>query len=284
SCPRTTMTVAFCSVSKDFQDCRHFFYMQVPPGGLWYGAPSSICQRYMDQVHYATLYDTHRRLPIYSAYIFRKSDGKRRVDTPWMYESQLVVADETGNMRPLPLSEDKPPFIEDTQAVLEDYTDAIEYKRCPLNPDIHQAEPPQKSSIYTLTNVVPLRADLFDNFWNPYLDRIRRRLNNFCLGKTFVVTGVTAAGDNIRRDNRDRIGIPKSIWLAYCCLRFDLNSPYEVRYMFPSYAGYALNSHGQNEVVEVPLKTLESFIKSNTDVDVVIFYKILADLQPKECI
>uniref|UniRef100_A0A8C6UTC1 Si:dkey-85k7.11 n=1 Tax=Neogobius melanostomus TaxID=47308 RepID=A0A8C6UTC1_9GOBI len=212
-----------CAVSKDFQDCRRFFYMQCPPGGLEGATLSSICQRYRGHVYYATLYDTGRRLPLYSAYIFQKSDGKRRADAPWMYEPQVrLTADESGDMRALPLSEHTPPFIEDSQAVLEDYTDAIEYKRCPLAPDVHQADP-------------------------PYLDAVRRRLNNFCLGNAFLVTGVVIAGDS--------------------------NSPYEVRFMFPSYAGYAPNGRNQQGVVEVTVKALEAFLKSNTDKDVVIFYK-----------
>lgn len=185
----------------------------------------------------------------------------------------MVLVDDSGNMRTLPLAEDTPPFIEDSQAVLEDYTDAIQYKRCPLNPDVHQAEPHEKSSTYTLTNVVPLIADFFDTFWNPYLDVIRRRLNNFCHGKAFIVTGVTVSGNNIKRENRDRMGIPKYIWLAYCCPHFDRNSPYEVRYMFPSYGGYALNEHNDHGVVEVQIKTLESFLKASTDTDVTVFYK-----------
>lgn len=188
---------------------------------------------------------------------------------------QLVSDDENGNMRALPLTEDTPPLIEDSQAVLEDYTDAVEYRRGPLNPDLHQSEPDDKSSTYTLTNVVPLIPNFLDTSWNPYLDIIRRRLNNFCHGKSFVVTGVTVSGAAIQRENRDRLAIPKHLWLAYCCPRFDRNSPYEVRFMFPSYGGYALNGQTDQSVVEVPLKTLESFLKSKTDIDsdLTIFYK-----------
>ncbi|GAA6227854.1 endonuclease domain-containing 1 protein [Lates japonicus] len=197
------------------------------------------------------------------------------MDTPWMYEPQLLSDDESGNMRALPLTEDSPPLIEDSQAVLEDYTDAVEYRRGPLNPDLHQAEPDDKSSTYTLTNVVPLITDVLDTSWKPYLDTIRRRLNNFCHGKSFMVTGVTLSGAIIQRDKRDRLAIPKYLWLAYCCPLFDHNSPYEVRFMFPSYGGYALNEQTGHNVVEVPLKTLESFLKSQTDTDsdMTIFYK-----------
>lgn len=188
---------------------------------------------------------------------------------------QLVSDDESGNMKALPFTGDNPPLVEDRQAVLEDYTDAVEYRRCPLNPDLHQADPDDKSSTYTLTNVVPLITDFLATSWNPYLDIIRRRLNNFCHGKSFIVTGVTVSGAIIKRDNRDRLAIPKHMWLAYCCPRFDQNSPYEVRFMFPSYGGYALNEQTDHSVLEVPLKTLESFLKSQTDIDsdMTIFYK-----------
>lgn len=193
----------------------------------------------------------------------------------FFFSLQLISEDESGNMRTLSLTDDTPPLIEDSQAVLEDYTDAVQYKRGPLNPDLHQAEPDDKSSTYTLTNVVPLITDVIDLSWNPYLDTVRRRLNNFCFGKSFIVTGVTISGNTIQRDKRDRLAIPKHLWLAYCCPQFDRNSPYEVRFMFPSYGGYALNEKTGHSVVEVPLKTLERFLKSQTDIDsdVTIFYK-----------
>lgn len=77
------------SVSKSFKDCSHFFYMQTPPAGMTGSGLRRICQKYANKVRYATLYDSSRRLPVYSAFIFKKSDGKRRVDTPWMYEPQV---------------------------------------------------------------------------------------------------------------------------------------------------------------------------------------------------
>ncbi|XP_029382817.1 endonuclease domain-containing 1 protein-like [Echeneis naucrates] len=273
--PLIAPSLVSTTVSNSFKDCSHFFYMQTPPAGIRGTSLRRICQKYADKLRYATLYDSSHRLPLYSAYIFKKSDGKRRMDTPWMYEPQLLSEDESGNMRALPLTEDTPPLIEDGQAVLGDYTDAVEYRRGLLNPDLHQAEPDDKSSTYTLTNVVPLITDFLDTSWNPYLDTIRRRLNNFCHGKSFMVSGVTLSGVKIQRDNRDRLGIPKHLWLAYCCPQFDRNSPYEVRFMFPSYGGYALNGQKGYSVVEVPLKVLESFLKSQTDIDsnMAIFYK-----------
>ncbi|KAK7909387.1 hypothetical protein WMY93_014071 [Mugilogobius chulae] len=269
----TCPAAVICSVSGDFQDCSHFFYTQTPPKGLGDGtSSSSVCQRYMDQTHFATLYDSRRRLPLYSAYLFRKSDGKRRMDTPWMYEPQLVLADDTGNMRPLPYPRTRP-LSSRTPSRSRRLHGRHRIQALPAEPRRAPGRPAAEILHLHLNQRGPAHRRPPRQRLEPYLDNIRRRLNNFCLGKAFVVVGVAAAGESIRRGNRDRIGIPKYIWLAYCCPRFDQNSPYEVRYMFPSYAGYAKNEHGQNEVVEVPLKTLEAFIKSNTEHDVVIYYK-----------
>lgn len=77
------------SVSNSFKSCSHFFYMQTPPAGIKGTSLRRVCQKYTDKLRYATLYDSSRRIPLYSAYIFKKSDGKRRMDTPWMYEPQV---------------------------------------------------------------------------------------------------------------------------------------------------------------------------------------------------
>ncbi|XP_066538267.1 endonuclease domain-containing 1 protein-like [Hoplias malabaricus] len=249
--------------------------MRTPPSGIKGGNLKRICQHYGDKPRYATLYDSSRRVALYSAYTFKKSDGQRRMDTPWMYEPQLDSEEESGNMRTLPPSDKPEPLIEESQAVLEDYVDAVEFERGPLNPDQHQAESQDKAATYTLTNVVPQITDFMEGSWAAYLDRTRRRLNNFCRGVSYVVTGVTISGLTIRRGGQDRLAIPKYIWSAYCCPRYDRNSPYEVRYMFPSYAAYGLNEIVGHSVVEVPLKALESFLKNQTgmDRDLSIFFQ-----------
>ncbi|XP_074555067.1 endonuclease domain-containing 1 protein-like isoform X2 [Halichoeres trimaculatus] len=68
----------------------HYFIttMNTPPAEIKGTSLKRICQKYADKLRYATLYDSSHHLPIYSAYIFMKSDGKKRMDTPWMYEPQ----------------------------------------------------------------------------------------------------------------------------------------------------------------------------------------------------
>ncbi|XP_026123034.1 endonuclease domain-containing 1 protein-like [Carassius auratus] len=271
----TGLRLARGTVSDSFKECSQFFYMHTAPTGVRGGNLKRICQRYGDKLRYATLYDSRRRLALYSAYTFKKSDGQRRMDTPWMYEPQLVSADESGNMRELPSSGETDQLLEESQAVLADYVDAVEYERGPLNPDQHQADNQDKAATYTLTNVVPQITDLLEGPWSVYIDMVRRRLNNFCRGPAYVVTGVTVSGVTIRRGREDRMAVPKHLWSAYCCPRFDRNSPYDVRYMFPTYAAYALNEIVGHSVTEVPLKALEAFLKSQTDMDksVSIFFK-----------
>ncbi|TRY85271.1 hypothetical protein DNTS_001907 [Danionella cerebrum] len=263
----TGLHLVTSTVSDSFKECSQFFYMHTAPSGIQGKDLKRICQRYGDKLRYATLYDSSHRLALYSAYTFKKSDGQKRMDTPWMYEPQLASADEGGNMKVLPSTGDIDQLLEESQAVLADYVDAVEFERGPLNPDQHQADNQDKAATYTLTNVVPQISEFLEGPWATYWDTVRRRLNNFCRGTAYVVTGVTLSGMSIRRGKEDRMAIPKHLWSAYCCPRFDRNAPYEVRYMFPTYAAYALNEKVGHSVTELTLKALETFLKIQTDVN-----------------
>ncbi|XP_029382818.1 endonuclease domain-containing 1 protein-like [Echeneis naucrates] len=268
---------AQAGVVTDFnheERCKDSLFMGTPPRGYLGTSFKKICQRYGDQPHYVTLYDPHKHIPIYSAYTFKKSDGEKRVDFPWMFEPQLASDKGSSNMEPFPQSSNMHMNFEDTQAVLEDYADVVQYERGQLNPDEHQADPLDKASTYTLTNVVPQIREFNMGPWAEHQDIIRKRLNNFCRGKAFVVTGVTTSGHMIRRNNLDRVAVPEYMWSAYCCTEFDQNAPYFVRYKFPVFGAYGLNDRINNHMVEVPLKNLEKFLKGRMDVDknLQIFY------------
>uniref|UniRef100_A0AAY5JZK7 DNA/RNA non-specific endonuclease/pyrophosphatase/phosphodiesterase domain-containing protein n=1 Tax=Esox lucius TaxID=8010 RepID=A0AAY5JZK7_ESOLU len=147
-------------VVEDFnhvERCKDSLYMGTPPRGYQFSSPlKKICQRYEDKPCFVTLYDPHKHIPLYSAYIFKKSDGEKRVDFPWMFEPQLASEKGTSNMEPFPQSSSHMHMnFEDSQAVLEDYADVVQYERGHLNPDEHQADPLDKAATYTLTNVVP---------------------------------------------------------------------------------------------------------------------------------
>lgn len=170
-------------------------------------------------------------------------------------------------MEPFLTTENQHMNFEDTQAVLEDYANTVQYERGQLNPAMHQADQMDKVATYTLTNVVPQSKEFKTGPWTRYLDLIRRRFNNYCHGKAYVVTGVTTSGHTIQRNNIERIAVPEYMWSAYCCTEFDQNAPYFVRYKFPTFAAYGLNDRITKHVVEVSLQNLEDFIKEKMEVD-----------------
>ena len=80
------------TVVQDFnhvERCKDSLYMGTPPRGFMDPKLKKICQRYADRPRYVTLYDPAKRIPVYSAYTFKKTEGDRRVDYPWMYEPQV---------------------------------------------------------------------------------------------------------------------------------------------------------------------------------------------------
>lgn len=70
-------------------ECKQFLYMGTPPRGLEEQQLTKICQIYAAKPRFVTLYDTINHIPVYSAYIFKRSDGSKKVDVPWMYEPQV---------------------------------------------------------------------------------------------------------------------------------------------------------------------------------------------------
>lgn len=70
-------------------ECKQFLYMGTLPRGLEEQPFKKICQFYEGNPRFVTLYDTTNHIPIYSAYTFKRSDGFKKVDVPWMYEPQV---------------------------------------------------------------------------------------------------------------------------------------------------------------------------------------------------
>lgn len=74
---------------KHIERCKDSLYMGTAPRGITTTYLKKICQRYENKPRYVTLYDPRKRLPVYSAYTFKKTEGNSRVDFPWMYEPQV---------------------------------------------------------------------------------------------------------------------------------------------------------------------------------------------------
>lgn len=156
--------------------------------------------------------------------------------------------------------------FEDMQATLEDYNNAVMYERGALNPEVHHYDHNDKTATYTLTNVVPVVSGFMSNVWSRQEDVIRKRLNNYCLGRAYIVTGVTTPGKYISRQNRKRVAVPTHLWSAYCCLNYDHSMPYRERYMFPAFGHYALNAES-SAIEEVSIQQLKEFLKKQMPID-----------------
>lgn len=164
--------------------------------------------------------------------------------------------------------------FEDSQAVLDDYSNVVQYERGQLNPDQHQSTIEDRAATYSLTNVVPLVRAFDIGPWRTHIERIRIRLNNFCLGRAYIVTGVTTTGTTIRRNKQIRVGIPDEIWSAYCCTDYDVNAPHEVRNLMPSFAARGSNREA-SQLTEMRVQDLEKHLKDKMKVDenFQIFYR-----------
>lgn len=84
-------SAAQATVVEDFnhvEGCKNSWYMGTPPWGIINDKLKKICQRYADKLHFVTLYDPQKRIPVYSAYSI-KTEGERRVDYSWMHEPQV---------------------------------------------------------------------------------------------------------------------------------------------------------------------------------------------------
>lgn len=74
---------------NDEPDCIKYFYKGiVPKWGSDTPGAARLCQRFQNRFHFATLYDTHHRIAVYSAYIFEPSNGGGR-EKRWFVEPQV---------------------------------------------------------------------------------------------------------------------------------------------------------------------------------------------------
>ena len=80
-------------VGNDFSNCDQFFYKGIPPLLQRHSSqpPKSICQWYKNDYHYATLYSTDLRIPLFSAYTLSGPCQGRQTDrmATWFVEPQV---------------------------------------------------------------------------------------------------------------------------------------------------------------------------------------------------
>uniref|UniRef100_A0A4W5MU33 Uncharacterized protein n=1 Tax=Hucho hucho TaxID=62062 RepID=A0A4W5MU33_9TELE len=276
----------------DFTPCLNFFYRSWPPKGLS-GTP--ICQRYGNQYHFASLYSRPRRSPRFSAYMFSPPEGKRP-PTNWKFEPQLANATADGNMTPFPLGELDPNVV-NSQAVQLDYINSS-YTRGHLNPSLHHRTQEDRSSTFTLTNVVPQKVGSNDGPWKTLENHVNRTLGSYCLGVAYVVTGVIPYLDNKHWIKGHRVAVPEYLWSAYCCPKYNksLLNKVNLSKAFPTYAAIGRNDPNSTEEIvpidksshkwfwgydvrRMPLDTLEMYLKERFGTVISVFYEQCSGLR-----
>ncbi|XP_035468075.2 endonuclease domain-containing 1 protein-like [Scophthalmus maximus] len=268
----------------DFAPCLQFFYRSWPPKGL---AGTPICQRYDNRYHFATLYSRPRRSPWFSAYLYTPPAGKRP-SASWKFEPQLAYPEAGGNMSPFPPGPVDQKVV-DSQAVELDYINST-FTRGHMNPSLHHQSHEDRSATFTLTNVVPQKVGSNDGPWEVLEATVNKTLSAYCLGEAYVVTGAIPyqAGEHWLKNHR--VAVPEYIWSAYCCPNYNNSLPEELKDAFPTYAAIGRNDRNSTEEIvpvsqsakkqfwgydvrQMPLETLEMYLKDRFAAVVSVFYE-----------
>ncbi|KAL6473337.1 hypothetical protein MHYP_G00168980 [Metynnis hypsauchen] len=212
-------------VVKDFKvACKEFFLdgeppefqtgrtaSQVPVEGIYV----RICQRYNNTYHYATLYDTFNKIPVYSAYRYERTADctVKRPDITWMIEPQL---EDIGNSKEMKLQRS---MKVTKQAYNSAYEDS-RYDRGHLLPFCHTNSDEAANSTFTLTNAAPQRCDFNKMWYNKVENNVRKKLAA-CLTaskRAYVVTGVVPSSElEYQTLKKDIVNVPSFFWTAYRC-------------------------------------------------------------------
>ncbi|KAM9424153.1 endonuclease domain-containing 1 protein-like isoform 1-T1 [Pholidichthys leucotaenia] len=268
----------------DFAPCLHIFHRSWPPKGFS-GTP--ICQRYVNQHRFATLYSRPRKSPWFSAYLYTVPRGNRPSGS-WKFEPQLAYPEADGNMIPFPPGP-LDQHVVDSQAVELDYINST-YTRGHMNPSLHHQTLEDRSATFTLTNVVPQKKGSNSGPWEFLEMSINETLATYCVGEAYLVTGVIPYRSDDHWLHNHRVAVPEYIWSAYCCPTYNHSLPKELKNAFPTYAAIGRNDANSSEdivpvdkkakkqfrgydVRKMPLETLEMYLKDRFGTVVTVFYE-----------
>ncbi|KAI5108657.1 endonuclease domain-containing 1 protein-like [Silurus meridionalis] len=186
----------------------------------------TICQRWKNNYRFATVYDTERRIPVYSAYTFLEQKQIQRTDE-WKIEPQLEdfkEYKEEKNMIVSPIDEKTVNKIKN-QAVDLDYKDTG-YTRGHVFPNQYAADQDQADSTFTLTNIAP-QTQNSNGQWaaqveTPMLGEMKRICKLDQNHLAYIVTGAVPGEKWIpikrnKKEIKNGINIPSHYWSAFCC-------------------------------------------------------------------
>ncbi|KAJ3587669.1 hypothetical protein NHX12_011266 [Muraenolepis orangiensis] len=267
-----------------FSPCLSFFHRDTPPTGIGgEGRYASVCQRYRNQYRFASLYDRLHRTPLYSAYLLTAAAGKR--PKKWMYEPQLAFSKANPEMRRFPKDAKIDQNVRESQAVPLDYTNST-YTRGHLNPSSHHQDMEDRNATFTLTNIVPQLEDSNTGPWKLLEKEVGARLQGFCLGPAYVITGALPYASGHQRLINNRVAVPEYLWSAYCCPTYKASLPVGASPFFPTYAAVGRNDPQSGpeivpvdpkakvrgyDVKRMPLADLEDVLKQRLAMPVTLF-------------
>ncbi|KAM7056136.1 endonuclease domain-containing 1 protein-like [Acridotheres tristis] len=235
-------------VVKSFTRCPQFFYEDKPPNDVLRPTNAArICQVYANKYRFATLYDRNRRIPVYSAYKYKRGPGDRY--DSWFVEPQLINETYDKSM------DEEASIIEKynitsaeiglSQAIDQDYKDAVGLDRGHLCPSGHQNGNDSKWATFTLTNIVPQDTDFNQGTWHDYEEVKMPEKTQGC-DTTYVITGAVPGNTYI---SNGRVNVPSYIWSAACCL--------EGKNPIRAWGAIAKNERNQSRVKIIDLTELE---------------------------
>ncbi|XP_076864077.1 uncharacterized protein LOC143516413 [Brachyhypopomus gauderio] len=245
-CVLLGLPCAHAKVVQDYNECKDFFYKRMEPRGMDQNS-KKICQEYKKSFHFASLYSTSHRIPLYSAYTFNTpspDEGRHPGCIPdtqeqnlcnrprnearkakWLIEPQLSgLAGEA--MRKYTASEI--PVLKEMQAINEDYSDTG-YDRGHLNPFCFQCSPDSREATCTLTNGAPMDACFNRVHWYQWESEVRKIIKSELHrdeATAYLVTGtVPSPNDRIPHEGEyveqqvidtERVTVPTHVWTALC--------------------------------------------------------------------
>ncbi|XP_051869071.1 endonuclease domain-containing 1 protein-like [Pristis pectinata] len=198
-------------VVENFQKCDSFFRDHTPPQGFD-GMDNlvRICQRYKNRYHFATLYRTDLRIPVYSAYTYKTPSKSNESYRPcaWFYEPQIDDPKASADMKS---SKGK---TSNKQAVHSDYMNTS-YERGHLYPYTFN-EGDSATASCTLTNAIPKTGDA-NKKWYHYAERPIKILAENCHNSGSQMYLVTGSAEYTGGTMNNKVVVPGLIWTAVCC-------------------------------------------------------------------
>lgn len=268
---------------------------KLPKGIPGFKGLQMVCQRFdrdgkfgkafgHKQAHYATIYDTKKRLPLMSMVKVRSLGDDKWPDIPYMIERGFIQEEISVISWFFKKKQKGITSIEDLtsdcqvpvckfgrkQALPSDFYNT-RYELLPLmSPDIIGNELGQRVAALTMTNVVAMEPTVFSS-WKRVLKAVRK----FAIGTCHVPFKEKLAADEVLQDNvpdvpemhllagsvaplrtilliGNDVTVPEIIWMAACCKRGDY---------FSSFGIYVYNQYGQSPAI-VSIENLQVLLQS----------------------